>query len=65
VLILKLDKKFNLALKICNGNAIASKGDLKTSEMDDLIFLSGPITEDAIMKTLQARFNENKYFVCH
>lgn len=42
---------------------ITTKGDLKTSEMDDLIFLSGPITEDAIMKTLQARFNEKKYFV--
>lgn len=32
-------------------------------DMDDLIHLLGPLTEDAVMKTLQARFNEKKYFV--
>lgn len=31
--------------------------------MEDLIHLNGPLTEDAVMKTLQARFNEKKYFV--
>lgn len=31
--------------------------------LDDLIHLCGPLTEDAVMKTLQARFNENCYFV--
>ncbi|XP_075149902.1 unconventional myosin-IXb-like dachs isoform X2 [Haematobia irritans] len=31
-------------------------------EMDDLIHLSGPLTEDAVMRTLQARFHENCYF---
>lgn len=31
--------------------------------MNDLIHLMGPLTEDAVMKTLQARFNEKKYFV--
>lgn len=31
--------------------------------MEDLIHLQGPLTEDAVMRTLQARFNEHKYFV--
>ncbi|KAI8117599.1 Myosin-I heavy chain [Lucilia cuprina] len=31
-------------------------------ELEDLIHLSGPLTEDAVMRTLQARFNENCYF---
>lgn len=31
--------------------------------MDDLIHLQGPLTEDAVMRTLQARFNDGKYFV--
>lgn len=35
----------------------------KPSEIDDLIHLPGPLTEDAVMRALQARFNENKYFV--
>ncbi|CAD7080160.1 unnamed protein product [Hermetia illucens] len=34
----------------------------KPSEIDDLIHLPGPLTEDAVMRALQARFNENKYF---
>lgn len=37
--------------------------ELSTSEMNDLIHLLGPLTEDAVMKTLHARFNEKKYFV--
>lgn len=32
-------------------------------ELDDLIHLSGPLTEDAVMRTLQARYHENSYFV--
>lgn len=31
--------------------------------LDDLIFLSGPITEDAIIKTLETRFNGRKFYV--
>lgn len=31
--------------------------------MEDLIHLPGPLTEDAVMRTLQARFNDSKYFV--
>ncbi|XP_030380655.1 unconventional myosin-IXAa [Scaptodrosophila lebanonensis] len=31
-------------------------------DMEDLIHLSGPLTEHAVMRTLQARFNEQRYF---
>lgn len=37
--------------------------ELASIDMDDLIHLLGPLTEDAVMKTLQARFIEKKYFV--
>lgn len=37
--------------------------ELTSIDMDDLIHLLGPLTEDAVMKTLQARFIEKKYFV--
>ncbi|XP_053666963.1 unconventional myosin-Ia [Anopheles marshallii] len=33
-----------------------------TNEMDDLIHLPGPLTEDAVMRTLHNRFNDGKYF---
>lgn len=32
-------------------------------DMEDLIHLPGPLTEDAVMRTLQARFAEGKHFV--
>lgn len=32
-------------------------------DMEDLIHLPGPLTEDAVMRTLQARFGEGKHFV--
>ncbi|CRK99962.1 CLUMA_CG013257, isoform B [Clunio marinus] len=35
--------------------------ELSSIDMEDLIHLLGPLTEDAVMKTLQARFNEKKY----
>lgn len=34
-----------------------------SKDMDDLIHLPGPLTEDAVMRTLQARFAEGKHFV--
>ncbi|XP_055389297.1 unconventional myosin-Ia isoform X2 [Condylostylus longicornis] len=34
----------------------------KPNEMDDLIHLTGPLTEDAVTRTLQSRFNNNEYF---
>uniref|UniRef100_A0A182NAV1 Uncharacterized protein n=1 Tax=Anopheles dirus TaxID=7168 RepID=A0A182NAV1_9DIPT len=33
------------------------------NEMEDLIHLPGPLTEDAVMRTLHNRFNDGKYFV--
>lgn len=36
---------------------------LPPKEMEDLIHLPGPLTEDAVMRTLQARFNDGKHFV--
>lgn len=36
---------------------------VQPKDMDDLIHLQGPLTEDAVMRTLQARFNDGKYFV--
>jgi hypothetical protein len=47
-----------------NTNTVSNANSgLTSSDMDDLIHLLGPLTEDAVMKTLQARFNEKKYFV--
>ncbi|XP_055682418.1 unconventional myosin-IXb isoform X2 [Lutzomyia longipalpis] len=43
-------------------NAITPAKKVSPIEMEDLIHLPGPLTEDAVMKTLQARFNESKYF---
>ena len=31
--------------------------------VDDLIHLAGPLTEDAVLKTLQARFYAEEFFV--
>lgn len=36
---------------------------LTSTEMEDLINLPGPLTEDAVMRTLNARFKDNKHFV--
>lgn len=30
---------------------------------DDLIHLRGPLTEDAVVRALQARFYQNKFYV--
>jgi len=32
--------------------------------LDDLVNLSGPTTEDALLRTLQARFYKEQYYVC-
>ncbi|XP_058058958.1 unconventional myosin-Ia [Anopheles bellator] len=37
-------------------------GGTAATEMDDLIHLPGPLTEDAVMRTLHNRFNDGKYF---
>lgn len=38
---------------------------VQSKDMEDLIHLQGPLTEDAVMRTLQARFNDGKYFVSY
>ncbi|EDW52161.1 GM16990 [Drosophila sechellia] len=38
------------------------QGNSSPKNMQDLIHLSGPLTEHAVMRTLQARFNEQRYF---
>lgn len=42
---------------------VTSPHKILAKDMEDLIHLQGPLTEDAVMRTLQARFNEGKYFV--
>lgn len=47
-----------------SGGGIAGNGSgSKTVKLDDLIHLPGPLTEDAVMRTLHTRFNEGKFFV--
>ena len=45
------------------GQAVSNQGSKPVTEIDDLIHLAGPLTEDAILRTLQARFMERHYFV--
>ncbi|XP_055919443.1 unconventional myosin-Ia isoform X2 [Eupeodes corollae] len=45
-----------------NSNISRNGQQKEPNEMKDLIHLAGPLTEDAVMRTLQARFNENLYF---
>lgn len=33
------------------------------ADVDDLIHLRGPLTEDAVVRALQARFYHNKFYV--
>lgn len=48
-----------------NGNTTTTPPKCATlpKDMDDLIHLPGPLTEDAVMRTLQARFADGKHFV--
>lgn len=51
--------------RIVSPNRIITNSAQKTlpKDMEDLIHLPGPLTEDAVMRTLQARFADGKYFV--
>jgi hypothetical protein len=55
----------NVMSSINNTNTMTMQPTRKLlpTEMEDLINLPGPLTEDAVMRTLQARFNDNKHFV--
>lgn len=48
---------------ISPSKTVTSPHKILAKDMEDLIHLQGPLTEDAVMRTLQARFNEKKYFV--
>lgn len=46
--------------------AVAAAAPLSTPlahDVDDLIHLRGPLTEDAVVRALQARFYHNKFYV--
>lgn len=43
--------------------AVTTSPKSPPKDMDDLIHLPGPLTEDAVMRTLQARFADGKHFV--
>lgn len=42
-----------------------SQPDVSGVDVEDLIHLPGPLTEDAVMKCLQARFNASQYYVSY
>lgn len=45
------------------GGAKQQQANRLPKDMQDLIHLAGPLNEHAVMHTLQARFNEQRYFV--
>ncbi|XP_061391868.1 myosin-G heavy chain [Musca vetustissima] len=51
-----------LPISFANCHARPNGQTKQPHELDDLIHLSGPLTEDAVMRTLQARFHDNCYF---
>lgn len=48
---------------ISPSKTVTSPHKIMPKDMEDLIHLQGPLTEDAVMRTLHARFNDGKYFV--
>lgn len=52
---------------LCSGGGTLRRGQLSARSppcnVDDLIHLAGPLTEDAVLKTLQARFYADEFFV--
>lgn len=44
-------------------STMASSGPATSTALDDLIHLPGPLTEDAVLKCLQARFCAKQYHV--
>lgn len=49
--------------RVLSPNKLDNVTKAPPKEMEDLIHLSGPLTEDAVMRTIQARFENGKYFV--
>lgn len=48
---------------IASGGVKPQPDSRPPKDMQDLIHLPGPLTEHAVMHTLQARFNDQRYFV--
>lgn len=46
-----------------NSNHHSGKTTLNSGQLQDLIYLPGPLTEDAVLKCLQARFTTKQYYV--
>lgn len=59
------DVDIQIKPRIVSPNRIVTNSTQKMlpKDMEDLIHLPGPLTEDAVMRTLQARFADGKYFV--
>ncbi|KAH8378149.1 hypothetical protein KR093_009621, partial [Drosophila rubida] len=53
---------FGFASHSGNGNMKLQLSQRLPKDMQDLIHLAGPLNEHAVMHTLQARFNEQRYF---
>lgn len=49
--------------KNCAANNNNNNNVGANAELEDLIHLPGPLTEDAVMKCLHARFNNNDFYV--
>lgn len=45
------------------GGTLRQSVRASSANVDDLIHLAGPLTEDAVLKTLQARYYAQEYFV--
>ena len=45
------------------GGTLRQSVRTSSANVDDLIHLAGPLTEDAVLKTLQARYYAQEYFV--
>jgi dachs protein len=58
-------KRRNNDLCPAGGGGTLRRGAARSSpcNVDDLIHLAGPLTEDAVLKTLQARFYADEFFV--
>lgn len=48
---------------ITPNRTMANTQTISPKDIEDLIHLQGPLTEDAVMRTLQARYDSKKYFV--
>ena len=55
--------KFRFVSIVDIRNSYSASNSAMYTQIEDLIHLAGPLTEDAIIKTLQARFYSGHYHV--